>query len=565
MCIKAYSYKRITFFLFIFASLLLVNPPYASACSWEEIADNIGFADTDLALPATTIHKCGNPFLRQIKQQWNVLNIEAQNFFLEQTHRPSTSVLPETITTKHFKIHYTLTGDNRPLGKRANNVEIEKWLNQLAFYLEDTYTILVEERNYQPPPLDGTVGGGNNLYDVYVKNLALGTYGMTSVDRPVEENSTCAITYMFVSNSIGLSKDPLSKVNVLRATAQHEFFHAIQNGYYGSYLASMPNNKVSTSKSNSLIEGTAVWAETLNHINQTTTSENERYYVYLGIKPNVFSDPYRHLFTYEQSSESLFAYSSVFFWKYLAEQFGDDIIKEIWEGNKAHYEGSASLKIELEVLDKALATYGGLNEILGNYLITNLLLKDQANYAALQVQYPAYTFKHGLNYLHYLNNQQAINPLKKPTHYHNSIWYNTQPSQSKYWDIQAIGGAAFYELSYKQKSTYNLTIKPPKSFFEKANIPVQLYAVLVQEDKTNQQLSIQKSQQKTPNEALHFTIPINQSIPQNTNTPHLIPLTNSSPNKQHKHYLLLFRLPDYETYYNQTLSSLRLQLYFEEQ
>ena len=307
-----------------------------------------------------------------------------------------------------------------------------------------------------------------------------GTLGMTCADGPMFPDSQQAITYMFVSNEA--SNTVYNHVNILQATAQHEFFHMIQNAYYGSRLAATPNNHVKTAKSTSLREGTAVWAETVQSIYEEQSIENSRYYRYLAYRPHILSHPYKHLFINEESDQSLYAYSSVFFWKYLSDQFGDAVIRKIWEKNSVQNESLSNIHFEMQALENILKSHGGLNEVMGNFFVAGSLLRPDANYKKYQKNYSKYTFKNGHRYIDYLRNEDIVPFLTPPPiNKIKNLWSSFNSKQADYfWDLQSVGGAAFYHLNAIEACAYDVKVKLPKTLFT-VNVR-DLKAVLVKEN-----------------------------------------------------------------------------------
>lgn len=400
--------------------------------------------------------------------------------------RPDETIFNQVSKSKHFRIHYAYQPLHRPVSATATRFEVAQWLEKLAIYLEEAYQLLVVERGFKAPPTDGTKGGGQDLYDVYVQQLEGTAMGITRADSATSRTQSEAITYLLISNRIAAKT--IGTINELKATAIHEFFHMIQNGYYGSRLAALPNNRIKTAKSVSLREGTAVWAETLcsNKTNKQA-AENTRYYDYLTLEPNIFSHPYQALLSGTETELPFYAYSSVFFWKYLSEQYGEDIIRKIWEANTRQPTHQTTLQTEWEILDQLLIQEGGIEKVLQNFWIAATLLRPNVPYASYQQKYPQWTFREGKAYLQHLQHKAAV-PILKHQHKYRSYWHRTLNQEGYFWELDALGGAAFYQLPFTPKSTYQLTISPPIGVHRLQ--ATDLMAVVVQENRADHTIRI---------------------------------------------------------------------------
>lgn len=307
-----------------------------------------------------------------------------------------------------FRIHYTID-------KKSKHAITYTYLSLVTQYLTESLATY-QAKGYKMPPSDKGAGGNEN-YDVYIVNLNH-CEGLTCTDGAMDKqgkNQNIAASYMVINNTIPYN-DPIypSVSNPLKATVTHEFFHMIQEAYYGSSLRHLQM------RSSFLREGTAVWAESL-FSPQVNQPENKHYYNNIGLfmKPNngLFSDAH--------------SYSMVFFWKYVSEQYGEDIIRKLWEESgkwlckcaekencncesedSNNCEGEDCVPIdELTALENVFKDYGvHFRDVVENFFITNLLLTgNEENFNFLVENFTEYTYKEsGLDYSTELLNESPV-------------------------------------------------------------------------------------------------------------------------------------------------------------
>ncbi len=364
-------------------------------------------------------------------------------------------------STQHFRVHYTLDGENRPAGIQANTQAAEHYVFMVQHYLEEAYQKLITERNYKTPITDGEEGGGNDLYDIYIQGIPIGENGQTKADPPSDYNSSQTSTYIVISNQLPL--EDIYGGNALAATATHEFFHAIQNAYYCSALAAHSYAAIKTAKSSSLREGTAVWAETLlsQKDQQAKRFPNKNYYSYLNTSPGLLTYPAKALLVHEEAHASQYAYSTVFFWLYLSEQFGEDIIQKIWEANAVNDKQRTSIEEEMNILDELLAEAGGLQTVIENfYIALYLLQKDATSYMNYQKQYPKWILKEHHFYQQFTQKKRYL-PALSPEHAPISTnWDCQQKASSRHCELEAMGGLGIHHISPPDTGKYLLKVTP---------------------------------------------------------------------------------------------------------
>ncbi len=168
---------------------------------------------------------CITPLLVEARAQ---LRGDHQQRLAKLLQRPSLS--REYLTPAgHFRIHYDLTGRDAVDGTDSDRNRVPDYVETVAATLERAWELETGELGYNPPPRDNGTGGGEE-YDVYLIQLGSGgAYGFTYP----EASGNTSQSYLELDNDYA---DPIYTqtrgLDALHATVAHEFFHAIQFGYY---------------------------------------------------------------------------------------------------------------------------------------------------------------------------------------------------------------------------------------------------------------------------------------------------------------------------------------------
>lgn len=202
----------------------------------------------------------------------------------------------------YFDIHYTLEGENAvDLSRRDYRAAVPVYISQIGEAFDNARAITCFTRGFRQPVLDEE----RNTYDIYVYDLR-DKYGITyssSIYNSRSLRSSVASSYICIDNSYSKEKGfDKGRLECMKVTAAHEFFHAVQNAYN--------------------VQADTWWKEA-----SATWNEDE---IYTGINDYVryiasyFKTPYKSL---DETS-----YSGVIFAKFLSENYGGyDTIRKIWE------------------------------------------------------------------------------------------------------------------------------------------------------------------------------------------------------------------------------------------
>ncbi|MFC1526405.1 MXAN_6640 family putative metalloprotease [Candidatus Latescibacterota bacterium] len=253
----------------------------------------------------------------------------------------------------HFRVHFTIDGDDAVSATDLDANGTPDYIDSVAAVLDRAWELEVEELGYPPPPTDGGAGGGDE-YDVYV--LDLGQWGSAKYGLTFPE-SEAAVTssFMEVDNdytnpAYGRAGDceghPGSRgLDALRVTVAHEFFHAIQFGYYQGWDGSWWQ------------EASSTWMEEIAY------PDIDDYLQYVCA---FLGWPQRSLDSGRPLIES-HPYGACIFPHFLDQRYGRELIRSIWE------ELGRRLNADLTHFDRAIRQVdeGGLDSAIGQFAVWN--------------------------------------------------------------------------------------------------------------------------------------------------------------------------------------------------
>jgi hypothetical protein len=248
--------------------------------------------------------------------------------------------------TEHFLVHYTFDGEDA-----ANEVYVDHVMRTM----EEIWRIQIERLGWPPPPPDGT-RGGDSRYDVYLVDLmggGDGIFGYASPEDDFGDNpNTPTVETHATSSYLAMENDfanvalaEAEAVQLMRATAAHEFHHAIQFGYDINDAHSW------------YYEATAVWMEVITfYKDEDATGYVEYNYEYPEICFGTTSDP----------GDGQLQYGDWLFMQSLSDVHGMEIVPKLW-ANIGEFEG-------FEALEKTLVRYGDdIPTALARYRVQNLV------------------------------------------------------------------------------------------------------------------------------------------------------------------------------------------------
>ena len=215
----------------------------------------------------------------------------------------------DSLKTVHFTLHWDETGVHSvPLEDLSSNL-IPDYIDSAAAILEHVWDVEINQMNYSPPPQQN--GQPVASYHVYFTDMSY--YGITTgsgIDIPSLPGTNWT-SYLELENDYQESYFYSNGLDGLRVTAAHEFHHAVQFGYNVRQEDFF------------FYEMTSTWME------DALYTEVNDYYNYL-------STLFNNLGNRSFDDFSLYAYGNGLYVHMIVKQFGQGIVKQIWDEIKSN-------------------------------------------------------------------------------------------------------------------------------------------------------------------------------------------------------------------------------------
>lgn len=311
----------------------------------------------DPALPAQyrTAHE--HPRCGTVHLQWALDQAQGQPLALVAAKtaqaRPSQQE-SYLMPSGRIRIHYDLEGRHAVDPTDGDGNGLPDYIDEVVATLDSTWRLQVELMGYQPPPADAGAGGGDE-YDVYVLDKSpQGYYGLTV---PAGGFGLTAASHLEIDNNF---TDPVYRqtkgLDALHVTVAHEFFHALQFGYYAGRDGLWWQEACST------------WMEDVAY------PEVDDYLQYI---PDFLRQPGRSLNNAGFSIEN-YLYGTTLFAHFLDRRYGRELIRLIWD------EIGNARSPDLENFDRILRPVqaGGLAGAIPEYAVWNFFTGARARSGA---------------------------------------------------------------------------------------------------------------------------------------------------------------------------------------
>jgi hypothetical protein len=361
------------------------------------------------------IQKSATPILLEVRNSWTGLSPQTQATLKTLLARPVRAFSYDS-PEGHYKIHYDTTGTNAVPTTDANSNGIPDYVENLALYADSSYRTEITYLGYRIPPSDGSAGG-DSKYDIYTENMPY--YGYTQPELPGPQPWNDYTSYISVHNNfIGFppNTDPEgNQKGAMKVTVAHEYFHAVQFGY-DVYEAEW------------FMEISSTWMETIAY---HTVNDNYNYLPYFFNYPNV-----------SLQATTIHEYAAFIWNMYLSTDFGNDIIRDIWERcitGSAINEIDNALKARGSSRDKEFKEFSVWNYITGARN-DGLHFPDASNYPLIKLMrthstYPVNGNTSSMTPDNLSSNYIQFNPTGNPVDL--NIKFNGQTSYL--WALKALG------------------------------------------------------------------------------------------------------------------------------
>ncbi|MBT4141088.1 MAG: hypothetical protein HOE48_24485, partial [Candidatus Latescibacteria bacterium] len=280
---------------------------------------------------------CGTMAIMGLRSNWGRLSPATKtsfSFLLQQ--RPPTRNASVTSSSGHFKIHYNTSGLHAVALTDNDGNSIPDYVDETIAAFEDSWVKQIDELGYNPPPSDG-----DGVYDIYISSL--GTQSVYGLTWPLGSD-TILPSYIEVDNNFTDANVYFTQgLDGLKVTAAHEFFHAIQFGYYADFNAAWWQ------------EMTATWMEDVVY------PEINDFYAYV---PSRMNDPEASLDFFSGA----LPFGGAVFSHYVEQVYGIEAIRNVW----ATLLSRSPQNYSLNEIDSGMPS-GGFSGVFPRYTVWNYL------------------------------------------------------------------------------------------------------------------------------------------------------------------------------------------------
>jgi len=304
---------------------------------------------------------CGTMAVMGMHSNWDKLSPATKTTFSQflQRAQPTRTASVKSISG-HFEIHYNTSGIHAVSLVDEDKNGIPDYVDETIKAFDATWNRQIVELGYNPPPSDG-----DGVYDIYISSL--GTQSVYGFTLPLGSD-TVIPSYIEIDNNFTDANVYYTQgIAGLQVTAAHEFFHAIQFGYYADFGASWWQ------------ELTATWMEDVVY------PDINDYYAYV---PSRFNDPESSVDHFPPGTA--YPFGGAVFAHYVEQVYGIDAVREVWESLKSR----APQTYRLSDIDVGMPT-GGLGSVFPRYAVWNYLTGTRArpNYYTEASDLPSIKFR----------------------------------------------------------------------------------------------------------------------------------------------------------------------------
>ena len=238
----------------------------------------------------------------------------------------------------HFRFHYDTEGPDAVGAADADGNGVPDYVDLAMTLADSAWHVQVEVLGYQEPPEDGGFGGGDEI-DIFLTDVGRSrryglTYPLSGGDRGpsyLEIDNDFENPVFGTADGVCPGYSGSRGHDALRVTLAHEFFHAVQFGYYQGYDGAWWQ------------EASATWMEDVLH-----PGVND-YLQYVCI----FLESPKSALDSGDPRVDLHAYGSSIFAFFLDQRYGRETVRFTWE------EHARRRAVSLDNFDRALRDFHG--------------------------------------------------------------------------------------------------------------------------------------------------------------------------------------------------------------
>ncbi len=236
---------------------------------------------------------------------------EKDRIFIDSVKARPTG-LDSSHPTTNFRFHYTTTGTDAVSATDTDANGVPDYVDTMATVFEYVYTQETSTLGYDKPPKDpgGDNYGGDDKFDVYIRDEgADGNYG-SEIPEGIAGGGDGNELYSHMRMDNDYAGFPDTPENNTKVTAAHEFHHAIQDGYNGTFYGTSPW----------IYESTSTWIE-----DQVYDSIDDNLRYINGTGPDAF------FYNPERSLDSYQGYGVWIWQEFLETKFDQATVRKVWE------------------------------------------------------------------------------------------------------------------------------------------------------------------------------------------------------------------------------------------
>jgi hypothetical protein len=207
--------------------------------------------------------------------------------------------------TSRFCVHWVETTSDAPPTTDVDENGLPDFVDLVVRSFDESFDVEVGDLGWLPP-LDDDLRGGSDLIDIYLSDIGDDAYGFAVPEDQARSSSS----YLVLDNDYSASQFPRYGGNPTipaQATAAHEFNHVLQFRY-------------DSLQDDWMMESTATWAEEKVF---DAANDYRSYVIDWAATPEIAI-----------ASADSKMYGSAIWNHWLDDRFGEDIIREAWEGSQ---------------------------------------------------------------------------------------------------------------------------------------------------------------------------------------------------------------------------------------